>query len=133
MADDFDLAAMRRQMAEFDKNMAAQQTMYYEAKENQDEQSAAEAMRHMSAIQTTKDNFLRHANQALNPPQQTAPYVSRETRAARGPSEMDTQDMADIMNESRYSKLGTGRGFTADHYNQLRQGLPWYYTNVDKK
>ena len=49
-------------------------------------------------------------------------FCHEETRAARGPSEMDAEDLARLMNTSRYS----GKAFTADDYNRLRTGLGGY-------
>jgi hypothetical protein len=126
MADDFDISAMKAQLSDFDKNMNAQKTMFYEAKQNDDKLGAAEAMRCMSEIQAKRDVFVAHCQQATAQPP-SAPYVSQESRNARGPSEMDATDLSNLMNESRYARLGNGKAFTAQDYYNLRSGLPGYY------
>jgi len=132
MVDDFDVAAMRQQLTEFDKQIDAQKVAYHEARQQDDKYLAADTLRCMSELQAKKETFLHHWQQ-VTAPAPAAPYVSPESREARSPSEMDCQDLANLMNESRYSKLGNNKPFTAQDYYNLRHGLPSYYATRGKE
>jgi hypothetical protein len=91
---------------------------------NHDDDAAAEAMMQVAQARQQRETLVQQWNAEIERNQYRAPYVSDETRQARGPSEMDQQDLANIMNTSRYA----GRGFTAQDYDNLRRGLGGYKT-----
>jgi hypothetical protein len=123
MSDNFDDRVIRQAAREFNARRAALQADYAAHAQNQDEISASETARQLAQLnleeQAAADLYQRHLD-AQRPPAQR--YVSQEQRQARQANEMDAQDLADVMNTSRYR----GRGFTADDYNRLRSGLPLY-------
>jgi hypothetical protein len=79
-------------------------------------------MQQIANAQQQRETLVSQYQQELQRMQPYRPFVSEETRAARGPSEMDAEDLARLMNTSRYS----GKAFTADDYNRLRTGLGGY-------
>jgi hypothetical protein len=89
---------------------------------NHDDDSAAEAMQQVADIRGRRDTLVSQYRAELERTTYRAPYVSEETRQARGPSEMDSQDLANLMNTSRYA----GQGFTSQDYDNLRRGLGGY-------
>jgi hypothetical protein len=89
---------------------------------NHDDDLAADAMQQIANVRSQRETLVSQYRQELERTTYRAPYVSEETRQARGPNEMDSQDLANLMNTSRYS----GKGFTADDYNALRRGLNPY-------
>jgi hypothetical protein len=91
---------------------------------NHDDDAAAEAMMQVAQARQQCETLVQQWNAEIERNQYRAPYVSDETWQARGPSEMDQQDLANIMNTSRYA----GRGFTAQDYDNLRRGLGGYKT-----
>src|SRR5262249_44977717 len=69
-----------------------------------DEQGVRTYIRQIANLEAEQRNLYTTVNNYVNSQRQPAqPHVSRETRAARGPNEMDQQDLANMMNESRYS------------------------------
>jgi hypothetical protein len=70
---------------------------------NHDDDSAAEAMQQVADIRGRRDTLVSQYRAELERTTYRAPYVSEETRQARGPSEMDSQDLANLMNTSRYA------------------------------
>jgi hypothetical protein len=82
----------------------------------------ARAEQQIADIGTARTNMQSLVQQYVASRQPAQRYVSQEQRQARQANEMDAQDLADVMNTSRYR----GRGFTADDYNRLRSGLPLY-------
>jgi hypothetical protein len=121
MVDKLDEEAYLKQLASFDKNEMAQWTCYHEAKEYGDANAVGEAMRNAFEIRQQRAEFCAQAQAATAQPQRQQ-YVSDEQRAARQPHELDCQDLANMMNESKYK----GRGFTAQDYYDLRRGLGPY-------
>jgi hypothetical protein len=83
-------------------------------------------MQQMANARSQRETLVHQYQQAVAQSQPQQHYVSDESRRARRPEEMDAQDMANVLNESRFARLGTGRGFTADDYNRLRTGLTPY-------
>jgi hypothetical protein len=92
---------------------------------NHDEDAAGEAMMQIAQARNQRNVLVQEYQADVARNQQRTPWVSDEQRAARTPSELDAQDLADIMNTSRYS----GKSFTSADYNRLRTGLSWYKTN----
>ena len=92
---------------------------------NRDDDAAGEAMMLVAEARNKRETLVQQYRAELERGQYRAPYVSEEQRAARQPNEMDQQDLADIMNTSRYS----GKSFTAQDYDNLRRGLGWYKTS----
>ena len=91
---------------------------------NGDDDAAGDAMMQVAQARNQREVLVSQYRAELERNTYRAPYVSEEQRAARTPSEMDQQDLADIMNTSRYS----GKGFTAQDYDNLRRGLGGYKT-----
>jgi hypothetical protein len=91
---------------------------------NNDEDAAGDAMLQIAQARNQRNVLVAEYQADVARNQYRAPYVSDETRQARGPSEMDQQDLANIMNTSRYA----GKGFTAQDYDNLRRGLGGYKT-----
>jgi hypothetical protein len=120
MVDKLDEEAYRRQLADYDANEMAQWTMYHEGKRTDDPDTVREAMRCAFEIRQQRAEFCAQAQAATAQPQRQ--YVSAEQRAARQPHELDAQDLADMMNTSKFK----GRGFTAQDYYNLRSGLGTY-------
>ena len=89
---------------------------------NHDDDAAADAMQQIANTRSARETLVSQYRAELERTTYRAPYVSEETRQARGPNEMDATDLANLMNTSRYS----GKGFTADDYNNLRRGLGGY-------
>jgi hypothetical protein len=81
-------------------------------------------MMQIANARSQRETLLSQYQQEVERTQYRAPYVSQEQRAARTAGEMDQQDLADIMNTSKYS----GGRFTAEDYDQLRRGLVSYKT-----
>jgi hypothetical protein len=121
--DDFKNRVAHQAAREFSARRAALHADLAAHEQNQDEISGSETLRQLAQLdveeQAAANLSARHLD-AQRPPAQR--YVSDEQRAARQPNEMDAQDLADVMNQSRYR----GRGFSADDYNRLRSGLPLY-------
>jgi hypothetical protein len=122
--DKFDQDVVQQKLRELDAAESANWADYKAFKSNGAAEAAANAAEAAFATQDRRDAFIQRCNQAAaaSQPQQT--YVSEETRAARGPTELDAHDLAQIMNGSRYS----GKSFTAADYNRLRTGLGNYKT-----
>jgi hypothetical protein len=89
---------------------------------NGDDDAAGDAMMQVANARAQRETLVQQYQQELQRMQPHRPYVSEESRQARSPAEMDSQDLANLMNTSRYS----GKGFTADDYNRLRTGLGGY-------
>ena len=120
MVTKLDEEGYRKQIAEFDMNEAAQVTVYNQAEIDGDAYARGEAGRLILEIRRKRAEYCADVQAATAPQRQ--PYVSDEQRAARQPHELDCQDQADIMNQSKYK----GRGFTARDYYNLRSGLGPY-------
>jgi hypothetical protein len=123
MSDDFKYRVALQASKEFGARRAALHADLAAHEQNGDETSGAESLRQLAELdlqeRAAANLYQRHLD-AQQPPAQR--YVSDEQRAARQPSELDAQDLANMMNQSRYR----GRGFSADDYNRLRSGLGWY-------
>ncbi len=94
MVDKLDEEAYRKQLAEFDMNEQAQWTCYHEAKKYGDADSVGEAMRLALEVRQKRAEFCAQVQAATAPPPRQ--YVSDETRAARGPGELDAYDLGKI-------------------------------------
>jgi hypothetical protein len=92
---------------------------------NHDEDAASDAMVQIAQARQQRETLVQQWNAEIERNTHRQPWISDEQRAARTPSEMDQQDVADIMNTSRYS----GKSFTASDYDRLRRGLSWYKTS----
>jgi hypothetical protein len=92
---------------------------------NHDEDAAGEAMMQIADARNRRNVLVSEYQADVARNQYRAPYVSEEARAARRPEEMDQEDMARVMNTSRYS----GGKFTSQDYDALRRGLGWYKTS----
>jgi hypothetical protein len=92
---------------------------------NHDDDAAADAMMQIAQARNQRNVLIQEYRADVERGQHRAPYVSDEQRAARQPNEMDQQDLADIMNTSRYSN----KSFTAQDYDNLRRGLVQYKTS----
>jgi hypothetical protein len=125
MSQDFYLNAAQQRAAELEMEISAAKTDLLTYRHNQDLPGAGEAVQRIANL-TAEQSNLQGLVQGYIQSQQPAhrPYASEESRAARRPEEMDQQDLADIMNTSRYS----GKGFTAQDYDNLRRGLGGYKT-----
>ena len=86
---------------------------------NHDDDLAADAMEQVAQARNRREVLTNQYRAEQERNTYRAPYVSDEQRQARQPSEMDQQDLANIMNTSRYS----GKSFTARDYDDLRRGL----------
>jgi hypothetical protein len=91
---------------------------------NHDEDAAGEAMMQIAQARQQRETLVQQWNAEIERNQHRAPYVSQEARAGRGPGELDAEDLAHIMNQSKYS----GKGFTSADYMRLRSGLGSYKT-----
>jgi len=91
---------------------------------NSDLQGAGEAVSRIAQLTAEQSNLQGLVQGYIQSQQPVHRYASEESRAGRRPEEMDQQDLADIMNTSRYS----GKGFTAQDYDNLRRGLGGYKT-----
>ncbi len=89
---------------------------------NGDDDAAGDAMMQIANARNQRQTLISEYQAELERGQYRTPYVSDEQRAARTSGEMDAQDLANLMNTSRYS----GKAFTADDYNNLRRGLSPY-------
>jgi hypothetical protein len=78
------------------------------------------------SVERAQGNLRDLCNSYVESQTSRRPQVSDEVRQARGPNEMDATDMANVLNESRYARLGTGRPFSAQDYDRLRRGLDPY-------
>jgi hypothetical protein len=128
--EDFYLTTLRNQAEALETQLAAARADAAAHKQNGDYQSGSYTAQQIANLRQEQRNLYALYDEyaaSQRAPQQ--PYVSPETRAARGPNEMDTQDLANLMNESRYSKLGNCKSFTAQDYYNLRHGLPSYYAS----
>jgi DNA-binding transcriptional regulator YiaG len=92
---------------------------------NHDDDAAAEAMMQVAQARQQRETLVQQWNAEIERNTYRQPYVSEEARAARRPEEMDQEDMARIMNTSRYS----GKSFTSADYDRLRRGLSSYKTS----
>lgn len=121
--DDFKDRVAHQAAREFNARRAALHADLAAHEQNGDEISGSQALLELAKLDVEEraaaDLYRRHLNSQRPPAQR---YVSQEQRQARQANEMDAQDLADVMNTSRYR----GRGFTADDYNRLRSGLGWY-------
>ncbi len=79
-------------------------------------------MQQIANVRTQRETLVQQYRQELDRMTPHRPYVSEEARQARRPEEMTSEDLADLMNTSRYS----GRSFTARDYDNLRRGLNPY-------
>jgi hypothetical protein len=89
---------------------------------NHDDDLAADAMEQVAQARNRREVLINQYRAEQERNTYRAPWISPEQRAARQPNEMDQQDLADIMNTSRYS----GKSFTAQDYDNLRRGLGGY-------
>ncbi len=89
---------------------------------NGDDDAAGDAMMQIANARNQRETLVQQYRAELERMQPHRPYVSEESRAARRPEEMDAEDLAQMMNTSRYS----GRSFTAQDYENLRRGLNPY-------
>jgi hypothetical protein len=124
MAEDFYWQAAKARSDQLEAELAAATADLQAYRRNGDSESAASTVQQLADLQAQRNNLATLWNQHVSAQRGSQPYVSQEARHARGPSEMDTQDIADIMNGS---KVGGGRPFTAEDYYRLRNGLPSYY------
>jgi|SRR5271166_1156694 len=126
MANDFYLSAAAKQLEALEVVKGEQLTQLRAHRLNNDIDSAAECVQQLADIERQQQNLRGLCDQyaASQQPQQS--YASPESRASRTPAEMDAADLASLMNESRYSRLGTGKPFSAQDYNNLRRGLQGY-------
>ena len=122
---DFYLEAARQRQNELAAERQAALADLAAHRANGDTASAAQAVQQLANNQAEEQNLQALCNDYLQQQQgPQRPYVSEEARAARRPEEMDQEDMAQVMNQSRYS----GKGFTAQDYDNLRRGLGSYKT-----
>jgi hypothetical protein len=107
-------------LEELNMQEQSQQLLLAEANRHGDRDGRVSAVQALVNIDVQKQALVnRYNTEAQRNQPQYAPYVSPEQRAARNPWEMDCQDIADIMNTSKFK----GRGFSAqDYYNLRRRG-----------
>jgi hypothetical protein len=123
MSNDFYAQAAIQRANMIEAEMAAAQADLAAARANNDVGSASANVQALANLRAEKANLSQLYNDYVASQQAPhRPYVSEEQRQARTPGEMDAQDLADIMNTSRYS----GKSFTSDDYNNLRRGLGSY-------
>jgi hypothetical protein len=120
MADDFDTGAANAEWQRLGTEAQRKWLEYRELKDSGDGYTAGIAMREAMALERAQRDFSADCRRKIEESQPRHQYVSQEQRAARQPHELDAQDLANMMNESKYR----GRGFTADDYYRLRSGLP---------
>jgi hypothetical protein len=120
---DFYRDSAERRLQQLSANRAANLADLEAHKLNGDHDAAGECIQNLANIDAEKAN-LTQLYQSYVQSQQGPhrPWVSEEARAGRRPEEMDQQDLADIMNQSKYP----GKGFTAQDYDNLRRGLGGY-------
>ena len=93
---------------------------------NRDDDAAGEAMMQVAEARNQRETLVQQYRAELERSTVSGPLcLARSSAQARQPNEMDQQDLADIMNTSRYS----GKSFTAQDYDNLRRGLGWYKTS----
>src|SRR5437763_1415107 len=109
MAEDFYLNAARERANQLSAEIAAAKADLQAARSNADPYSAAASISQLADLQAQQRNLGQLYNEYVKSQTPTQQYVSPESRAARSPQEMDAHDMADVMNQSRYRGLGTGR------------------------
>jgi hypothetical protein len=68
---------------------------------NHDDDAAADAMQQIANTRSARETLVSQYRAELERTTYRAPYVSEETRQARGPNEMDATDLANLMNTSR--------------------------------
>jgi hypothetical protein len=115
---------LQRQLQRLQLEEQAATSDYQSHLYNHDDDAAADAMMQIATARQQRETLVQQWQAEIARTTYRAPYVSEETRQARGPSEMDQQDLANIMNTSRYA----GKGFTAQDYDNLRRGLGGYKT-----
>jgi hypothetical protein len=89
---------------------------------NHDEDAASDAMVQIAQARQQRETLVQQWNAEIERNTHRQPWISDEQRAARTPSELDAQDLANLMNTSRYA----GKGFSSDDYMRLRAGLAGY-------
>jgi hypothetical protein len=124
MADDFYLSAARERANAIEMELAACKADLLVHRQNGSLSEAGEAVQRIADLTSQQSNLQTLCQGYVQSQTPHRPWISDEQRAARTPSEMDQQDLADIMNTSRYS----GKSFTATDYDNLRRGLSWYKT-----
>jgi hypothetical protein len=125
MSEDFYLNAAAQRANEIAAERQAALADLAAHRANGDVQSAAQSVQALADLDAAQQRLQSLCNDYVAQQQgPRRPYVSDEQRQARQPNEMDQQDLADIMNTSRYS----GKSFTARDYDDLRRGLGSYKT-----
>jgi hypothetical protein len=117
---DFYTDSARRRLEQIEAERAAARADLAAYRTNSDYDSAAQIIQQLADLDRQAANLHDLWNAHVNANRQ--PYVSDEQRAARQPHELDAQDLANMMNGSKYR----GHGFSADDYYRLRSGLPLY-------
>jgi hypothetical protein len=113
---------LQRQLQRLQLEEQAATSDYQSHLYNHDDDAAADAMMQIATARQQRETLVQQWQAEIARTTYRAPYVSEETRQARGPSEMDSEDLARLMNTSRYA----GKGFTSADYNALRAGLQPY-------
>ena len=120
--DDFYGRAAITRANMIDAEMAAAQADLAAARANNDVESASANVQALANLRAERANLTQLYNDYVASQQgPQRPWVSDEQRAARQPSEMDSEDMAGLVRTSKYSK-----NFTSADYDRLRTGLNYY-------
>jgi hypothetical protein len=122
MSDDFYLNAAAQRANEIYAERQAALADLAAHRANGDIASAAQSVQALADLDSAQQRLQQLCNDYVQ--QQQGPYrpwVSEEQRAARQPSEMDSEDMAGLVRTSKYSK-----NFNSADYDRLRTGLNYY-------
>jgi hypothetical protein len=122
MSDDFYLNAAAQRANEIHAERQAALADLAAHRANGDLQSAAQSVQALADLDSAQQRLQALCNDYVAAQQgPNRPWVSDEQRAARQPSEMDSEDMAGLVRTSKYSK-----NFTSADYDRLRTGLNYY-------
>src|SRR5262245_54073334 len=118
MSDDFYTQSARQRLERIEAERAAAQADLQSHRVNGDYESAGYAIQQLADLAAQQQSLTTLYNNYVASQQPRYDTASPESRAQRRPEEMTAQDMADVMNTSRYK----GRGFSAQDYYNLRSG-----------
>jgi hypothetical protein len=120
---DFKNRVAHQAAVEFNARRAALHADFAAHEQNDDKFSGSQTLQELARLDLEEQAAARLYQRHIDAQQPRYDTASPESRAQRRPEEMTAEDMASLMNTSRYR----GRGFTAQDYCNLHRGLGAYY------